>query len=58
MNSKNQEMEKELNKLRRESETRLKEVKEDNVKLLKDVKILQERDDLEVSVEKMVLLIF
>ena len=49
VNSKNHAMEKELHKLRRESETRLKEVKDDNVKLLKDVKILQERDDLEVS---------
>lgn len=43
-------MERELNKLRQDSETRLKEVKQDNAKLLKDVEILQKRDDLEVIV--------
>lgn len=52
VNTKNQAMEKELSKLRRDSETRLKEVKDDNAKLMKDVKILQERDDLEVSVNR------
>lgn len=42
-------MEKELSKLRRESESRLKEVEEDKEKLLQDVKTLQKRDDIEVS---------
>lgn len=50
VSDKNDVMERELNKLRRESESRLKEVKDDNAKLLKDVEILQKRDDVEVSI--------
>lgn len=49
VNDKNQLMERELNKLRRDSENRLKVVKDDNAKLLKDVEILQKRDDIEVG---------
>ena len=41
-------MEKELKKVQVVSEIRLKEVHKDNEKLIKDVKALKEREDIEV----------
>ena len=45
-------MEKELKKVRETSEFRLQEVHKDNEKLIKDVKALQEREDIEVILNK------
>jgi len=42
-------VERELQKTRRDSEQRLKDAKDENTKLLKDIKLLQDRDEFGVS---------
>ena len=49
---KTQSVEKELKKVRERSQQQLKEVHKDNEKLIKDVKALQEREDIEVKIRK------
>ncbi|XP_052820891.1 ski oncogene-like [Mya arenaria] len=46
VHERNHAVELELTKVRRESECRLKEVQDENSKLLNDVKLLQDRDDI------------